>query len=133
MNDSSESLHLEFGGAKPPPREEGVEFGGPWTHEKLGIVASYLDRYTTALKNQPFDLTYIDAFAGTGKITTRDLDKHAGDFVRGSADRAVGVRDKPFDRLIFIDRDPVRCAELNVLRDDNPDRDITVEENDANE
>ncbi|MDE0205517.1 MAG: three-Cys-motif partner protein TcmP [Candidatus Tectomicrobia bacterium] len=39
-------------------------FGGPWTQEKLDILRRYLDAYTTALKNQPFTLTYIDAFAG---------------------------------------------------------------------
>ena len=26
------------------------EFGGPWTREKLDILESYLDAYTTALK-----------------------------------------------------------------------------------
>ncbi len=34
--------------------------------EKLRILERYLDAYTTALKNQPFKLMYIDAFAGTG-------------------------------------------------------------------
>ena len=42
-------------------------FGGPWTEEKLAILKKYLDTYTTVLKNQPFRLIYIDAFAGTGK------------------------------------------------------------------
>ena len=41
-------------------------FGGPWTQEKLEILSRYLDAYTTALKNQPFRLIYIDAFAGPG-------------------------------------------------------------------
>src|SRR5690606_41679286 len=41
-------------------------FGGPWTEEKLDRVTRYLQAYTTALKNQPFQLMYIDAFAGTG-------------------------------------------------------------------
>ena len=40
-------------------------FGGPWTIEKLNILSNYLDFYTTALKNLPFQLMYIDAFAGT--------------------------------------------------------------------
>ena len=43
-------------------------FGGSWTIEKLDILESYLDAYTTVLKNQPFKLMYIDAFAGTGRI-----------------------------------------------------------------
>ncbi len=111
----------------------GSGFGGSWTSEKLDIVERYLDSYTTALKNQPFQLYYIDAFAGSGKITTRDVDKDANEFVSGSAERAVRVRDTPFDRLILIDSDPKHCARLNTLRDDNPDRDITVVEADSNE
>ena len=42
-------------------------FGGQWTIEKLDILGRYLDAYTTALKNQPFKLVYIDAFAGHGR------------------------------------------------------------------
>lgn len=38
-------------------------FGGDWTIEKLDILSSYLDFYITALKNQPFNKIYIDAFA----------------------------------------------------------------------
>ena len=45
-----------------------MRFGGPWTIEKLDILEAYLDRYTTALKGQAFDLIYIDAFAGTGQV-----------------------------------------------------------------
>jgi len=41
-------------------------FGGGWTEQKLDMLRRYLAAYVTALKNQPFDLLYIDAFAGTG-------------------------------------------------------------------
>jgi len=41
-------------------------FGGPWTEIKLDAVEYYLKCYTKALKYAHFDLTYIDAFAGTG-------------------------------------------------------------------
>jgi three-Cys-motif partner protein len=41
-------------------------FGGPWTVEKLEAVRAYLSAYAQALKNQPFERNYIDAFAGTG-------------------------------------------------------------------
>ena len=44
-----------------------VNVGGKWTIDKLDILERYLDAYTTALKNQPFKLMYIDAFAGTGE------------------------------------------------------------------
>ena len=40
-------------------------FGGPWTTDKLSILESYLNSYTTALKSQLFGLIYIDAFAGS--------------------------------------------------------------------
>ena len=45
-------------------------FGGSWTQEKLNILRGYLDAYTTALKDQPFKLIYIDAFAGSGNLDT---------------------------------------------------------------
>jgi hypothetical protein len=46
-------------------------FGGDWTTAKLDVIASYLESYTTALKDKPskeypFVKGYIDAFAGTG-------------------------------------------------------------------
>ncbi len=41
-------------------------FGGPWTEIKLDAVEYYLECYTKALKHARFDLSYIDAFAGTG-------------------------------------------------------------------
>ena len=49
-----------------------MEFGGPWTQEKLRILGLYLDAYTMALKNQRFKLVYIDAFAASGLIRTQD-------------------------------------------------------------
>jgi three-Cys-motif partner protein len=48
------------------------KFGGNWTVEKLNILSDYLDFYLNALKNQKFGKIYIDAFAGSGKIETRD-------------------------------------------------------------
>lgn len=47
----------------------GTSFGGPWTLQKLNILDRYLDAYTTALKNQPFNLIYVDAFAGEGSFS----------------------------------------------------------------
>lgn len=44
-------------------------WGEAWTVEKLGILEKYLDAYTTALKHKDFALWYIDAFAGTGRIS----------------------------------------------------------------
>ena len=108
-----------------------MDFGGPWTQAKLEILARYLDAYTTALKNQPFKLVYIDAFAGAGHIESRDRD--AISFLQGSTVRAINVRDKPFDELIFVDKDAAQCAELERLRDEHPGRNISIEHSEAND
>jgi three-Cys-motif partner protein len=98
------------------------EFGGSWTERKLKIVGEYLQTYSTALKNRGFDLTYIDAFAGTGKrsldVSGEDRDQLTLDepveieqFSRGSALIALNVV-PPFDRYILIELDPGKCLEL---------------------
>ena len=108
------------------------EFGGQWTLDKLDILEKYLDAYTTALKNQPFRLMYIDAFAGTGEISLRNQDEDAREFIEGSARRALRITDKPFDRLVFVEKDPQRYARLDSLREENRGRDICTENADAN-
>src|SRR5262249_54532640 len=50
----------------------GHAFGGPWTEIKLDAVQYYLECYSKALKRVGFDLTYVDAFAGTG---SRDVQR----------------------------------------------------------
>lgn len=107
-----------------------MDFGGPWTQHKLKILELYLDAYTTALKNQPFKLVYIDAFAGNGHIGPRGED--SASFLQGSTVRALQISDRPFDELIFIDEDPARCAELVSLRDKYSDRNITIKNTEAN-
>lgn len=108
-------------------------FGGAWTKEKLNILERYLDAYTTALKDQPFKLMYIDAFAGSGKIPLRDKDTEEISFLSGSAERAARVSDKQFDRLVFIEKDPGRCANLEKLSEWYPGRDIMIENAEAND
>ena len=80
------------------------KFGGDWIQEKLARVSSYLTAYTSALKNMPFSLVYIDAFAGTGcrnsKIEDRKqeycffdlVDEGAEAFHAGSARIALDIR-----------------------------------------
>lgn len=94
-------------------------FGGPWTERKLRVLGEYLDRYTTALKNQAFDLIYVDAFAGEGQW--RPNSGYAGgeyadyrEIVDGSARIALNARDKPFDQLVFIEK--TRAATLRCMR-----------------
>ena len=117
--------------AQPAPA-----FGGRWTEKKLDILESYLDAYTTALKGQQFELWYIDAFAGTGQIELTKEDQEDqyefGRFVSGSAERAIGIGDKPFDRLVFVEQRPDRCAELEALKTAHSSRNIIIENADAN-
>ncbi len=113
-------------------------FGGSWTKQKLEILERYLDRYTTALKNQDFRLIYVDAFAGEGVWQTKS-DYDAEDYGEyremvydGSARIALNVEDKPFDKLVFIEQDSSRCASLQKLRSEYPRRYIAVQNEDAN-
>ena len=108
-----------------------TNYGGQWTLEKLNILESYLIPYTTALKKQNFKLMYIDAFAGTGYVEFQDED--AKYLIDGSAARAVGINNKAFDKLIFIEKDQNRCHELEKLKQAHSDRDIQIENSDAND
>ena len=110
-------------------------FGGPWTQQKLRILSLYLDAYTTALKNQPFRLIYVDAFAGEGSwrpgsAYTTDYDDFR-ELHKGSPRIALGITEKPFDRLIFIEKDSQRFELLRKLHEEFPRRDIEVLNEDA--
>ena len=112
-------------------------FGGKWTQEKLQILGSYLDAYTTALKDQPFNLTYVDAFAGTGSWNPKSeyaLEEYEDfrELLQGSASIALDVQDKPFDRLVFIEMNPQRSESLEMLCSALPGRHIEVINDDAN-
>ena len=112
---------------------EATNFGGIWTIQKLDILENYLDAYTTALKKQPFKIMYIDVFAGTGKIRgPKDKNKEASEFVSGSAERALKIENKPFDKLIFVEKDAERCSKLEDLRSSYRNRDVEIENDEAN-
>lgn len=111
------------------------QFGGTWTQTKLDILKRYLDAYTTALKNQHFDLLYIDAFAGSGSLELKMQGSDRTDwhsFRDGSAKIAMDIADKPFDELIFIEQDKGKCDRLQSLKRSRPNRKITIENTDAN-
>ena len=114
------------GTSRPP------QFGSDWTRRKLDLIERYLDAYTTALKNQPFKLLYIDAFAGTGRVEIATDDEDGRAIIHGSARRAIAIRDKPFDRIGLIEADADRCRELETLRAENPGRSISILNEDAN-
>jgi three-Cys-motif partner protein len=116
-------------------------FGGPWTEIKLDAVEYYLGCYTNALQHWPFDLWYVDAFAGTGSRTVERLDGGLFDgrpiepmreVLAGSARRALSVK-PPFHHLVFIEEDIDRCAALEQLRTEHVGTDIRVIPGDAND
>ncbi len=117
-------------------------FGGPWTQEKLDILRRYLDAYTSVLREQPsadtpFRLTYVDAFAGSGSYSTSGADQliNYGDFDsfrQGSARIALDIQDRPFDRLLYIEKNHNFIGALESMKRANPDRDIKVINQDAN-
>lgn len=116
------------------------QFGGVSTDLKLSLVEAYLKAFTTALRGRFRELTYIDAFAGTGERTVTH-DAVDGGFLyedtperierlRGSATIAIETEPQ-FDKLIFIDQNPRHCAALRVLQERHPARAISVEEGNA--
>lgn len=114
-------------------------FGGAWTERKLSVVKRYLEIYAQALKLQPFQRIYIDAFAGTGDRTDKRreslplLDLPEFDAVaKGSARLALEV-EPPFHRYILIERATRRASDLEGLKAEYPDRAIDVINADANE
>ena len=108
-------------------------FGGPWTQQKLEILRRYLDAYTTALKNQPFQLTYVDAFAGAGAYSEASSEyAEFHEMRRGSTRIALDVDDRPFDRLVFIEKDASAAESLLILTNDYRGRQIDVIPGDAN-
>ncbi len=115
-----------------------MRFRGPWTREKLGILKRYLDAYTTALKDSRFNLIYVDAFAGSGTWRSEIgyMPDDYDDFQEihlGSAGLALEVDDKPFDRLLFIEKDAARSLDLDCMRLEHRGRNIEVRNGDANE
>ena len=109
-------------------QQQSLNFGGQWTLEKLDVLETYLNAYTTALKDQQFRLMYIDAFADTGRFSlSKPSADDASTFVSGSAERALRIGDKPFDRLVFVDSSPRQCEELRILKEYAPGRDIQIE------
>ena len=71
---------------------------------------------------------YVDGFAGTGKPRARDEER----YIDGSPRVALQV-EHPFHSYSFIEKDPRRAAVLRKLREEFPDRSISVIEGDCNQ
>ena len=89
------------------------------------------------MKKQGFRLIYVDAFAGEGYWSPNSpyVSEDYGDFdgVReGSSRIALGIQDRPFDHLVFIEKNPKRYESLQTTRQDFPDRSIDIINDDAN-
>lgn len=130
----------------------GRRFGGPWTEEKLSRVDKYLGAYMTIFKGNAsaaaLTTNYVDAFAGTGRRSSPVGEERvegalfedalasteAGSLKEGSAYVALSQA-HPFDRYIFVDREPGHAQALEKLREDFPElaSRIRVETADANE
>lgn len=114
-------------------------FGGAWTERKLSVVRRYLEIYAQALKNQPFQRIYIDAFAGTGDRTDKrratlpllDLPEFEA-VAKGSARLALEV-EPSFHRYVLIERATRRASELTALKTEFPSREIEIINDDAND
>ncbi len=115
------------------------DFGGEWTRVKLEALRKYLDFYTTALKNQPFQLMYVDAFAGTGNVGEESTDDDGEqlfalperEMLAGSARIALDI-EPPFDRYVFFDTKHEHIASLRDLATEYDNYDIDIERDDAN-
>lgn len=120
-------------------------FGGKWTGLKLDVMSEYFGAYAVALKNQPFQCWYIDAFAGTGeRIERRGQDGGASVSLFGDEADAVATAkegsvrialeiDPPFGRYVLIDKSQEHVDRLNALQAQYPNRSIEVIPGDANE
>ncbi len=128
-------------------------FGGNWTSEKLERLQKYLRAYTKIFKRNPraqfYTITYVDAFAGTGKCylrrrgcgsemlfseLTEKESQETQDFINGSA--RIALETEPsFDHYLFIEREREFANELESLRQDYPDKasSINIQVADANQ
>lgn len=98
-------------------------FGGFWTVDKLDVLRNYLRFFCIALEHQPhparpYQLVYIDAFAGTGRCAVKTAAGHQL-VVDGSAKIALDCT-PGFTSYRFIEKKRAHQAELQALIDTHP-------------
>ena len=104
---------------------------GPWSEQKLQLLKKYLSAYTRIMRAQTWcsrGYHYIDAFAGTGRPRARDEEK----YIDGSPRVALTI-EHPFDSYTFIEKTPWRVQRLGQLKEEFPDRDIRICQDDCNQ
>jgi len=104
-------------------------FGGNWTTDKIERVRKYLAAYMQIMKSRQFSVAYIDAFAGTGYVNTKQkmiqslfpefAESEVRDFIKGSARTALEIQ-PPFNKYIFIEKNKKHFTELEKLKTDFP-------------
>lgn len=125
-------------------------FGGDWTQEKLDNLRGYLVSYRSIFANNDrakfFTTWYVDAFAGSGSITTTtqsvstysfldEPEEEQKRFLDGSAKIALGL-DSPFHKYLFIEASRKRAEELSAMVNSQfptLEKSVTVKVEDANE
>lgn len=82
---------------------------GRWSVRKNDIVEYYASIYASITAHADVALTryYIDGFANRGLSRVRD----SREVVRGSALRLLDI-EYPFDKYIFVEKDPDRARDL---------------------
>ncbi len=80
------------------------EFGGNWTENKIEIVVKYAKAYLQVMKDRKYwNLLYFDGFAGSGDISTDEVDV---DVMKGTATRILEIKDpREFDIYYFVEKD----------------------------
>ena len=110
-------------------------FGGLWTRKKLEVLEKYLEFYSTALKNMPFILHYVDAFAGTGtqdtKVTEDQEEMLPLEDFQGSVRTALDVN-PGFQQYHFNDLNPEHISSLEKIRQKYTHKTIHITQKDAN-
>lgn len=94
-------------------------FGGVWTEDKLNVLRQYLQFYCIALKNQPYKLIYIDAFAGTGRCQIKPGPNGTDRIIDGSAKIALDCS-PGFHQYRFIEAKRKHQLELEELIRSHP-------------
>jgi three-Cys-motif partner protein len=76
-------------------------FGGFWTQQKLRAISKYLAAYTkifsTNQRAKYYETTYVDAFAGTGRLRRPGLGllRDVPELVEAEEEFQKGARDVP--------------------------------------
>jgi len=125
------------------------KFGGDWTKTKLEVLSKYLSAYTTILKKYPtYKIAYIDAFAGTGTIKNKNMnksddglfadeiysDEEMQEYIKGSAKISLSIKPQ-FDKYIFIEIEPNKAKSLqDVIENEFNDlkEKVLIENKDSN-